>query len=319
MHALHSPRKGFSFFSFFTIGLINGRRVGNCTPFLGSAFAPPYNDNFPYISPILMRYLKPDIVLHYYRSTKHLSRHRFQSLSIPTLSNLLWQLKRIMSPHVVEVRAVSTATKSRFHAQSTKSAIQLESERIADIYAPIPTVFARAEGAHVWDPEGNQYLDFLSAYSVTNQGHCHPALVKALTEQAGRLSICSRAFYSDVLPKWAEKVTDVFGYEKVLPMCTGAEAVETAVKLARKWAYKTKKVLQDDAWVFGAQGNFHGRTVSTLHACARIMRLTKLTRLSQSPSRLTRTRRETMDLFSHTSPHTTPIPESLSDTAISLT
>ena len=195
---------------------------------------------------------------------------------MPVLSNLLRQFKRIMSPHAVEVRTVSTATKSRFHAQSTDSAIQLESERIADIYAPIPTVFARAEGAHVWDPEGKQYLDFLSAYSVTNQGHCHPALVKALTEQAGRLSICSRAFYSDVLPKWAEKVTDVFGYEKVLPMCTGAEAVETAVKLARKWAYKTKKVLQDDAWVFGAQGNFHGRTVSTLHACARIVRLTKV-------------------------------------------
>ncbi|KAH7182568.1 pyridoxal phosphate-dependent transferase [Fusarium flagelliforme] len=165
-----------------------------------------------------------------------------------------------MAPHAEELVASSPASKSRFHASSTSSAIQLESERIADIYAPIPTVFARAEGAHVWDPEGRQYLDFLSAYSVVNQGHCHPALVKTLAEQASRLTICSRAFYSDVLPKWAEKVTDTFGYEKVLPMCTGAEAVETAVKIARKWAYKTKKVQKDEAWVFGAQGNFHGRS-----------------------------------------------------------
>jgi ornithine--oxo-acid transaminase len=168
-----------------------------------------------------------------------------------------------MAPHAEELLIPSTTSKSsRFHASSTSSAIQLESQRVADIYAPIPTVFARAEGAHVWDPEGRQYLDFLSAYSVVNQGHCHPALVKTLTEQASRLTICSRAFYSDVLPKWAEKVTDTFGYEKVLPMCTGAEAVETAVKIARKWAYKTKKVQKDEAWVFGAQGNFHGRSVS---------------------------------------------------------
>ncbi|KAF7530168.1 hypothetical protein G7054_g9655 [Neopestalotiopsis clavispora] len=115
-----------------------------------------------------------------------------------------------------------------------------------------------------WDPEGKHYLDFLSAYSAVNQGHCHPELVKALTEQAGRLTLSSRAFHNDVFPKWAEKVQQMFGYDMVLPMNTGAEAVETAIKIARKWAYKVKGVPQHKAWVFGAEENFHGRTAMTL-------------------------------------------------------
>jgi ornithine--oxo-acid transaminase len=109
--------------------------------------------------------------------------------------------------------------------------------------------------------ENKHYLDFLSAYSAVNQGHCHPELVKALTEQAQRLTLSSRAFYNDVFPRFADTVTNMFGYEMVLPMNTGAEAVETAIKIARKWAYKVKKVPDGQALVFGVQENFHGRTV----------------------------------------------------------
>lgn len=162
-----------------------------------------------------------------------------------------------MSPH-------ADGTKSRIHATSTESAIAAENEFAAHNYHPLPVVFARAEGVNVWDPEGRQYLDFLSAYSAVNQGHCHPELVKALTEQASRLTLSSRAFHNDVFPKWAEKVRDVFGYDMSLPMCTGAEAVETAIKLARKWAYKVKGIPQDKAWIFGVSENFHGRTMTAI-------------------------------------------------------
>lgn len=170
-----------------------------------------------------------------------------------------------MSPHADGPTGQSSngsTTSSRFHASSTKGAIDAENKYAAHNYHPLPVVFARAQGVDVWDPEGNHYIDFLSAYSAVNQGHCHPELVKALTEQAGKLTLSSRAFYNDVFPKWAEKVQKMFGYDMVLPMNTGAEAVETAVKIARKWAYKVKKVPQGRALVFGAQDNFHGRTVS---------------------------------------------------------
>ncbi|KAF5976762.1 ornithine aminotransferase [Fusarium coicis] len=162
-----------------------------------------------------------------------------------------------MSPHAE--KAVS-----RFHATSTEKAIAIEEEYAAHNYHPLPVVFSRAEGINVWDPEGRHYYDFLSAYSAVNQGHCHPELVKTLAEQAGRLTLSSRAFYNDVFPKWAEKVRDVFGYDMVLPMCTGAEAVETAIKIARKWAYKIKGVPQEKAWIFGVSENFHGRTMTAI-------------------------------------------------------
>ncbi len=155
------------------------------------------------------------------------------------------------------------AASARYHAASTKGAIAAESEYAAHNYHPLPVVFARAQGVNVWDPEGKHYLDFLSAYSAVNQGHCHPELIKALTEQAGRLTLSSRAFHNDVFPVWAKKVRDVFGFDMVLPMNTGAEAVETAIKIARKWAYKVKKVPQGKALVFGVSENFHGRTVRT--------------------------------------------------------
>ncbi|KAI0802510.1 pyridoxal phosphate-dependent transferase [Xylaria sp. FL0064] len=169
-----------------------------------------------------------------------------------------------MAPHAegpVGHSANGSVTSSKYHASSTKSAIAAEHKFAAHNYHPLPVVFARAQGIDVWDPEGKHYLDFLSAYSAVNQGHCHPELVKALTEQAGRLTLSSRAFHNDVFPKWAEKVQQMFGYDMVLPMNTGAEAVETAIKIARKWAYKVKGVPQGKALVFGVQENFHGRTM----------------------------------------------------------
>jgi ornithine--oxo-acid transaminase len=165
-----------------------------------------------------------------------------------------------MAPHANDSSAASAST-SRYHASSTDNAVAAENEYAAHNYHPLPVVFARAQGVNVWDPEGRQYLDFLSAYSAVNQGHCHPELVRALTEQAGRLTLSSRAFYNDVFPKWAEKVRAMFGYDMVLPMNTGAEAVETAIKIARKWAYKVKGVEQGKALIFSASDNFHGRTV----------------------------------------------------------
>ena len=155
-----------------------------------------------------------------------------------------------------------TPDPSAYHSASTTEAIKAEHTHAAHNYHPLPIVFARASGTLVWDPEGRQYLDFLSAYSAVNQGHCHPELVKALTEQVARLTLSSRAFHNDVFPRFAEFVTGFFGFDMVLPMNTGAEAVETAVKIARKWGYRVKGIPQDKALVFGVTENFHGRTVS---------------------------------------------------------
>lgn len=154
-----------------------------------------------------------------------------------------------------------TPDPSRYHSASTDEAVHAEDTHAAHNYHPLPVVFARASGTSVWDPEGNHYLDFLSAYSAVNQGHCHPELVKALTEQASRLTLSSRAFYNDVFPRFAEFVTSFFGFDMVLPMNTGAEAVETAVKIARKWGYKVKGIPPNEALVFSVTENFHGRTV----------------------------------------------------------
>jgi len=165
-----------------------------------------------------------------------------------------------------------TPDPSRYHSSSTEAAIKDEHTYAAHNYHPLPIVFARASGTSVWDTEGRHYLDFLSAYSAVNQGHCHPELVKALTEQASRLTLSSRAFYNDVFPKFAEFVTAFFGFDMVLPMNTGAEAVETAVKIARKWGYKVKGIPENEALVMSVSENFHGRTVlvpslSGLNAC----------------------------------------------------
>lgn len=157
-----------------------------------------------------------------------------------------------------------TPDPSRYHSSSTDEAISSEHTHAAHNYHPLPIVFSRAAGCSVWDPEGKEYLDFLSAYGAVNQGHCHPELVKALTEQASRLTLSSRAFYNDVFPKFAEFVTNFFGFEMVLPMNTGAEAVETAIKIARKWGYKSKGIPENEAIIFSLSENFHGRTFSAI-------------------------------------------------------
>ncbi|KAJ7457073.1 pyridoxal phosphate-dependent transferase [Mycena latifolia] len=142
--------------------------------------------------------------------------------------------------------------------------IRLEHEHGAHNYHPLPVVFDRALGAKVWDPEGKEYIDMLSAYSAVNQGHCHPRIVAALCEQAGKLTLSSRAFYNSVFGRFAQAVTALFEYDMVLPMNTGAEAVETAVKLARKWAYMRKGVEEGRAVVLSVEGNFHGRTLGVI-------------------------------------------------------
>ncbi|PLX19236.1 MAG: ornithine--oxo-acid transaminase [Marinilabiliales bacterium] len=142
--------------------------------------------------------------------------------------------------------------------------IQREDKYGAHNYHPLPVVLERAEGVHVWDVEGKQYYDFLSAYSAVNQGHCHPKIVNAMTEQAKKLTLTSRAFYNSVLGEYEEYVTKYFGFDKVLPMNTGAEADETAIKLARKWGYKVKGIPQNEAKIIVCNENFHGRTVTII-------------------------------------------------------
>uniref|UniRef100_A0A8C4Q3Q2 Ornithine aminotransferase n=1 Tax=Eptatretus burgeri TaxID=7764 RepID=A0A8C4Q3Q2_EPTBU len=141
-----------------------------------------------------------------------------------------------------------------------------ERERIygAHNYHPLPVALTTGQGIFVWDVQGKKYLDFLSAYSSVNQGHCHPKLVQALQKQAGRLTLTSRAFYNDVLGEYAEYITRLLGYDKVLPMNTGVEGGETACKLARKWAYKVKGIPKYKAKIIFAEGNFWGRTLSAI-------------------------------------------------------
>jgi ornithine--oxo-acid transaminase len=131
-------------------------------------------------------------------------------------------------------------------------------------YHPLPVVLERGEGPFVWDVEGKRYFDFLSAYSAVNQGHCHPRIVKALTDQAQKLTLTSRAFYNSVLGEYEEYVTKYFGYDKVLPMNSGAEGDETALKLCRKWAYKKKGIKENNAKIICCEGNFHGRTITII-------------------------------------------------------
>jgi len=131
-------------------------------------------------------------------------------------------------------------------------------------YHPLPVVLTRGEGVFVWDVDGKKYYDFLSAYSALNQGHCHPKIVASLVEQAQKLTITSRAFHNDVLAEYSAYITRYFGYDKVLPMNTGVEAVETALKLVRKWAYEVKGVPENKAKVIVCENNFHGRTLNVI-------------------------------------------------------
>jgi len=145
---------------------------------------------------------------------------------------------------------------------TSKDYIDREYKYGAHNYEPLPVVLERGEGVYLWDVEGKKYYDFLSAYSAVNQGHCHPKIVKALIDQAQKLTLTSRAFYNNVLGEFEEFVTKFFGYDKVLPMNTGAEAVETAIKLTRKWAYLVKGIPENAAKIITCENNFHGRTIT---------------------------------------------------------
>lgn len=147
---------------------------------------------------------------------------------------------------------------------SSQELIEIEEKFGAHNYHPLPVVLSKGNGVHVWDVEGKQYFDFLSAYSAVNQGHCHPKIIKALIDQAATLTLTSRAFHNDILGQYEKFITDLFGYDKVLPMNTGVEGGETANKLARKWGYMKKGIAENKARIIFAKGNFWGRTLAAI-------------------------------------------------------
>ncbi|MDC1515851.1 ornithine--oxo-acid transaminase [Polaribacter sp.] len=147
---------------------------------------------------------------------------------------------------------------------TSQKAIDLESKYGAHNYHPLPVVLSKGEGVYVWDVEGKKYYDFLSAYSAVNQGHCHPKIVDAMVNQAKTLSLTSRAFYNDMLGKYEKFATELFGFDKLLPMNTGAEAVETALKICRKWGYEVKGISENEAQIIVCENNFHGRTTTII-------------------------------------------------------
>lgn len=149
-------------------------------------------------------------------------------------------------------------------SKKTDRLIKLENDYGAHNYHPLPVALESGKGVYLWDVNGRKYFDFLSAYSAVNQGHCHPAIVKAMVKQAKKLALTSRAFYNDSLGEYEKYITAYFGYNKVLPMNTGAEAVETALKLCRKWGYKKKNIAANKAKIIACSGNFHGRTISII-------------------------------------------------------
>lgn len=163
--------------------------------------------------------------------------------------------------------AYSTASKTSEKATvSSELVFERENRYGAHNYHPLRVALCRGSGVFVWDVEGKRYYDFLSGYSALNQGHAHPKIVAALTEQASKLTLTSRAFYNDALGEFAEYATELFGYDKLLPMNSGMEGVETAVKLARRWGYDVKGIPENQAKVVFAEGNFHGRSLLTISA-----------------------------------------------------
>lgn len=149
-------------------------------------------------------------------------------------------------------------------SERTQYYLQLEEDFGAHNYHPLPVVLEKGEGVFLWDVDGKKYYDFLSGYSAINQGHCHPRIVKALTEQAQKLTLTSRAFYNNLLGEYEKFITAYFGYDKLLPMNTGVEAVETAIKLCRRWGYKRKGIKDGEAKIIVCEGNFHGRTTTVI-------------------------------------------------------
>ena len=154
--------------------------------------------------------------------------------------------------------------KNQILSSKSEDMIAKENKYGAHNYHPLPVVLQRGEGVYVWDIDGKKYFDFLSAYSAVNQGHCHPKIVNAMIKQAQTLTLTSRAFYNDQLGSYEEYVTNYFGFDKVLPMNTGAEAVETAIKLCRKWAYEVKGIPENEAKIIVCENNFHGRTTTII-------------------------------------------------------
>jgi len=150
------------------------------------------------------------------------------------------------------------------NSDKTQHFTELEERYNAHNYESLPVVLTKGKGVHVWDVDGKKYYDFLSAYSAVNQGHCHPKIIETLIEQSQKLTLSSRAFYNDALGEYAEFITKYFGYEKVLPMNTGVEAVETAIKLCRKWAYEVKGIAENKARIIVCANNFHGRTTGII-------------------------------------------------------
>lgn len=169
------------------------------------------------------------------------------------------QIKKELHIQKLKIKKMSVLEKL-----SSAEAIALEDKYGAHNYHPLPVVLSKGEGVYVWDVEGKKYYDFLSAYSAVNQGHCHPKIVNAMTEQAKTLTLTSRAFYNDKLGIYEEYVTNYFGFDKVLPMNTGAEAVETALKICRKWAYEKKGINENEAQIIVCENNFHGRTTTII-------------------------------------------------------
>lgn len=165
-------------------------------------------------------------------------------------------------------RGFSTANSAVANARvsSSEVVIDKESRYGAHNYKPLPVALCRGEGVFVWDVEGKRYYDFLSGYSALNHGHAHPKIVAALADQAAKLTLTSRAFYNDVLGEFAKYATELFGYDKLLPMNSGVEAIETAVKLARRWGYDKKGIPEYQAKVVFAEGNFHGRSLMAISA-----------------------------------------------------
>lgn len=148
------------------------------------------------------------------------------------------------------------------HSESCATQIKIEKAHLANTYDPLPVVLSKGEGSYLWDIEDNRYLDFLSSYSAVNQGHCHPQIIKAMIKQASNLTLTSRAFYTDQLGKYAQYITQLFGYDKLLPMNSGAEAVESAIKLVRKWGTIKKGIPKNKSQIIVCQQNFHGRTTT---------------------------------------------------------
>jgi len=148
--------------------------------------------------------------------------------------------------------------------RTSQDYIQLENDFGAHNYHPLPAVLKKGKGVFLWDVEGKKYYDFLSAYSAVNQGHCHPKIIKALRKQAKKLTLTSRAFYNDCLGKFEKYITEILGFDKALPMNSGAEGVETALKLCRKWAYGVKKIPENESVIIVCQENFHGRTITII-------------------------------------------------------